>query len=154
MKPDLPPHSFIGNFLMNIDQKNRVVIPPLFRDILNTHYADDNNTVIITISMEKTIAVYPMSSFDKFIEKLMEKPQLKSKVRGLTNAVSMSSTPQKIDRAGKIALNNFLMTKAGLKKEVYVVGCVDHFEIWAKERFEEYIDTYIQMITALGDTIE
>lgn len=154
MKPDSPPKYFIGNFPMTIDQKNRVVVPPLFRDIINIHYADDNNTVIVTISMERTIAVYPMSSFNRFMEKLLSKPQLKSKVRTLTNAVSMISLPQKIDKAGKIALNNFFITNAELPKEVYVVGCGDHFEIWPKEKFEQHIQNQIPMMPALGDMIE
>ncbi len=154
MKPGAPPNNFIDHFPLKVDSKNRVVVPPMFRDILKEHYKEDNNTMIVTISMEKNIAVFPQSSFDSYVKKLKEKSQFKSNVRNLTNAISMSSSLEKLDSAGKITIKGFLKEQANIDKEVYVVGCVDHFEIWQKEKFEEYISTYIQQLSALGDTLD
>ena len=145
---------FLGNFPLKVDGKNRVVVPPLFREILNQHYTDDNNNVVMTISMEKTIAVYPTSSFDSYSDKLMQRPQFKSNVRALTNTVTMSSSIEKLDSAGKIALKDFIKRVTGIDKDVYVVGCGDHFEIWPKERFEDYINKHIQQLSELGDKMD
>ncbi len=154
MKPQSTPDNFIGHFSLNVDSKNRVIVPPLFRDILATHYEQDDNTVVVTISMEKTIAIYPRSSYNKIMETLMKKSQFNSKVRALTNAISMCASEQRIDSAGKVALSSFLISTAGIKKEVFVVGCTDHFEVWPPDKFEEYIDSNIQILPELGDTIE
>jgi MraZ protein len=154
VKPNSTPKQFVGNAKLNIDTKNRVVVPPLFRDILKEHYPEDDNTVMVTISMENTVAIYPESSFNNFMEQLMERSQLKSNVRTITTSVAMFSSPEKLDSAGKIAIPPLLKSQAQLGKEVYVVGCVDHFEIWPKERFQKYIEDHVQRLSKLGDELD
>jgi len=58
VKPKSTPKFFVGNYLMSVDSKNRIVLPPIFRDILKVHYKDDNNSVVASLSIEGNINVH------------------------------------------------------------------------------------------------
>lgn len=153
MKPALPPPYFIGNYLLSVDAKNRIIIPPLFRDILNTYYKDDNNTVILSISIEMNINVHPLSSYKAFVESMKQLPELKTDVRILTSVFAMFSFAQEVDGAGRIAIEPLLLKKAEIGKEAYIVGVWSHFQIWRKEKFEVISDDYLRQMYGLGDKI-
>ncbi|MCX7766077.1 MAG: hypothetical protein N2246_05160 [Candidatus Sumerlaeia bacterium] len=153
MKPLHTPPYFIGHFLMSIDAKNRIILPPIFRDILKTHYKNDNNTVVESLSVEGIINVYPLSSYIKMVEKMQSLPEFLSNVNQLSMTFSATGFYQQVDTAGRIAIRSSLLEKANIKDEAYIVGRWHYFQIWPKDKFETAIDTYIPQLQIISDKI-
>lgn len=82
---------------------------------------------------------YLPGSWDDFVEKLnnIGNPSLnivrfKSKVMGLAEELSC-------DHQGRVRIPQPLITAAGLKKDVMLVGMFDRFEIWDLEAFNAIV---------------
>jgi MraZ protein len=49
-------------------------------------------------------------------------------------------TGQNFDGQGRVVLPHRLRKAAGLDKEVYIMGCGDHIEIWDQETYDKWLD--------------
>ncbi len=144
---------FIGNFPLTIDNKLRVNIPAKFRDVLTREYGDEGLEVVITISLDKSIAVFPNRNYRKFLQELdsdlanssnLEKRQFKKTFTGC-------AVIETLDKQNRIRLNTFLTNYAGLDREVYIIGFNDYMEIWDRKKWDEFI---ARQIPKLAETLE
>lgn len=122
---------FIGEYRHNLDSKNRLIIPAKFRDQLPT-------SVYVTEWMNDCLAVYTEDKWLKMVEKLMKLPETSANSRAYIRHVSGKADECSIDGQGRILLPAFQIRDAGLKKGCVIVGAVDHFEIWAEDKYDNY----------------
>lgn len=116
-----------GEFIHSIDAKGRLFIPSRLRGELGEAF-------YITVSMEKCLSVYSQESWDVFTRKCDAMPYVKQrKMRPLFALAARCE----IDAQGRIVLPQNLRQFAGLERDVAVVGCNNHAEIWDLERWQE-----------------
>ena len=120
----------------SLDAKGRLMLPPEYREGLARN--NEQGSFWLTCYYGRLVAYLP-SSWDNFVEKLnnIGNPSLnivrfKFKVMGLAEELSC-------DHQGRVRIPQPLITAAGLKKDVMLVGMFDRFEIWDLEAFNAIV---------------
>ena len=122
---------FMGQFLHNIDEKGRIIIPSKLRDQLS-------NAVVVTRGFDKCIALYSTEGWEKFQTSLLALPSNSQDARKHVRLIVGSASALEFDKQGRINLPSNLLAHAGAIKECVIVGVLDHVEIWSKEVWESY----------------
>lgn len=124
-----------GTFERNLDAKGRLSLPAAVRSELSEH--------VYVLPAPDVDALYVFSSdeFEKWVLGLFEKrggfnPRKRAD-QALMRKVTSKATPMDIDSASRIGLSEALREKAGLEREVTVVGNWDHLEIWDRAKWAE-----------------
>ena len=111
-----------GEYQHSIDTKGRLFIPANLREELG-------DTIYVTISIERALAVYSEDAWREKEEKFNALPSAQARrIRPLfVNAAKCT-----LDGQGRILVPQKLRTFANLKKDVMVLGVSNHAEIWDK----------------------
>ena len=125
---------FMGQYLHNLDDKGRIIIPTKIREQLTP-------TVVVTIGFDKCIALYSMEGWEKFQNSLLTLPANSQDARKHVRLIVGSASTLEFDKQGRINLPSNLIAHAGASKECVVVGVLDHVEIWSKEMWQAYEDS-------------
>ncbi len=123
---------FMGEFNHNIDAKGRIIIPAKYRDQLNV-------SVIVTRGLDGCLTVYTNEQWQIRYEELLKLPQTKKETRMYVAMVLAKAAECEIDTQGRINLPARLIAEVGIEKECVVTGLGNHFQIWAKNRWNEYM---------------
>ena len=112
-----------GTYEHNIDAKGRLFIPAKLREELGV-------TFYLAMGVDAGLAIYPLSTWDRFTEKFASLPMSQSKsMRTLfANAVKCD-----LDSQGRIVIPQKLRKYAGLEKEAVIIGVHDRAEIWSAD---------------------
>ncbi len=114
-----------GEYEHTMDAKGRLFIPARLRDELGSVF-------FVTVSMEPCLSVYSGASWASFTEKCDAMPYVKQRKMRPLFALAARCEP---DAQGRILLPQNLRDFAGLDKDVAVVGCNNHAEIWDLQRW-------------------
>jgi MraZ protein len=123
---------FMGEFLHNIDAKGRLIIPAKYRDQLNS-------TVIVTRGLDGCLTVYTDEQWLIRYQELLKLPQTKKETRMYVHMVMSKAAECEIDTQGRINLPSRLISEIGITKECVITGLGNHFQIWSKNRWDEYM---------------
>lgn len=135
---------FAGNYQHNIDEKGRMIIPSKFREGLGDAF-------YITIGDNGCLFVYPLSEWQKVEEKLSATGGNSQKIKRIFFA---NACECEADKQGRTLIPSKLRDFAGIKKDVVVVGVSNKVEIWAGERWAEYIGTEEETLKEISEQIE
>jgi len=122
---------FMGQYLHNLDEKGRIIIPTKIREQLTS-------SVVVTIGFDKCISLYSMEGWEKFQTSLLALPSNSQDARKHVRLIVGSASALEFDKQGRINLPSNLLAHAGAIKECVVVGVLDHVEIWSKEMWDSY----------------
>ena len=135
-----------GEYLHALDNKGRIFIPAKLRDELG-------QTVYITLSMDRCLSVYSTESWNALTEKVNALPYVRQRKMRPLFAYAVRCD---LDAQGRVLLPQNLRDWAGLVKNVTVVGCNNHAELWDNDRwravFEE--ETAPENIAAVLEELE
>lgn len=122
-----------GRYEMNIDAKGRLFFPAKQREKI------EGNLLHVTKGFEDhCLLVFTESQWDAFIEKIGTLPSMKA--RDAEIYFIGNSKDVEMDEQGRIKVPGKLREKAGLEKEVTLVGLRSWMELWDTERWEERND--------------
>jgi len=130
--------AFRGSYTHAIDHKGRVSIPARFRRQLS---GEADETFVIVRGLETCIALYPADEFRRLDERLRARSFSDETNRRYQRTMLYESRDETLDAQGRVALPPRLIEHAQLKKDVLVVGLLDHLELWNPERFETYLQS-------------
>ena len=137
---------FMGQYLHNLDEKGRIIIPTKIREQLTP-------TVVVTIGFDKCIALYSMEGWEKFQNSLLTLPANSQDARKHVRLIVGSASTLEFDKQGRINLPSNLLNHAGASKECVVVGVLDHVEIWSKEIWEQYQNTAMDDMEEIAEKL-
>lgn len=126
---------FKGSFKHSIDQKGRLNIPAKFRRAPETA-----ESYIITRGLNACLYIFPVDEWEKVENKLRSLAQTNPDALYYLRATLANAGDVQVDRQGRITLPPHLIKLAGLGKEVLINGALDRMEIWAPDKFEEYLE--------------
>ena len=116
-----------GEYQHSLDSKGRLFMPAKLRDELG-------DVFYLTISMDRCLCAYSGESWAVLSERVNAMPYVKQrKMRPLFAFAARCE----VDSAGRILLPQNLREYAGLKKDVTVVGCNNHAELWDSETWQQ-----------------
>ena len=148
--------TFRGTFEHALDAKHRLTIPARFRGALS-------GGVVLAASQEvelgapRCVAIWTPDAYDQFANSTLAglNPSL-PKARELKRFLFNASADAELDAANRVMIPTFLMSYAGLNKEVVVTGSGECLEVWDRTRysqnFEEVLTRIPEIAASLGDT--
>ena len=119
-----------GRFVYNMDEKNRLVIPPKFREVLNN--------ATMTIGLDQCIAIYPENEWIAFCDRLINMDSSQEEARQNIRMFIGSAEEVEIDKQNRIKIPQALQMDVGIERECMIVGVMNHIEIWPLKAWQEY----------------
>lgn len=109
-----------GEYQHSLDSKGRVFIPAKLRDELGEVF-------YITLSMERCLCAYSAESWQEFSSKVNAMPYVRQrKMRPLFAHAAKCE----LDSQGRALIPQNLREYANLTKNITVLGCNNHAELW------------------------
>jgi MraZ protein len=124
---------FRGQYDHTIDDKGRLSIPAKLREALGK-----DRTIVLT-SFEGFITVFPMKAWRTMEARIQSNPTFKRERRDFLRLVYSSAEDVEIDPQGRILISQNLRQRAGISRDVVILGLLDQIEIWDKARWEEKV---------------
>lgn len=120
-------NTFIGEYSYTVDTKGRINIPSKFRSSLSK---ENKNSLVITRGMDKCVWIYPLVIWKSIEDELRKLSSLSSVNRSFIRNTVRHASISKIDKQGRIALNQNIMTFSNITKNALIIGMVNKIEIW------------------------
>ena len=135
-----------GEYMHTLDAKGRLAVPSRLRDELG-------GVFYVTLSMDRCLSAYSAESWQRFSDKVDAMPFVKQ--RRMALRVRLAARGEGEER-GRILLPQNLRDYAGLTKDVTIVGCNNHAELWDSARWNEIHDAEMtpENIAAVMEELE
>jgi len=126
---------FRGSSTHNLDDKGRIMIPARFREVIS---ASGDESIMVT-RMDGALFAYALPEWSKIEARLMSVAETSESMRRFRRAFIGGAFDCTLDKQNRILIPPVLRDYAELrpKKEVMLVGQLNHFEIWSSERYEK-----------------
>lgn len=131
---------FLGTYNHSIDSKGRLIVPAKFR-------ADLGKDFFITRGLNGCLNVYPMEAWKEVTAQLKTIPMTDVEGRKFMKFLIAGASGGEIDSQGRISLTAKQKDHAGITKDVAIVGNIDYFEIWDNEKWEEFDNENVAMVS-------
>ena len=135
-----------GEYQHSLDSKGRLFMPAKLRDELGEVF-------FITISMDRCLCAYSGESWKNLTERVDAMPFVKQrKMRPLFAHAARCE----LDAQGRVLIPQNLRDYAGFTKNVTVVGCNNHAELWDSETWRAVFEqeTTPENIAAVMEELE
>jgi len=123
---------FRGSSFHTIDEKGRIIIPARFRDVLKVGGGDG----VMISRMDHSLFAYAYDEWSKIEKRVMAMAEKSESMRRFRRVFIGGAFDCSCDKQGRILIPPSLRQYAGLEKEIVMVGVLDHFEIWSRDRWE------------------
>ena len=120
---------FRGQYEHAIDDKGRLSIPAKLREALK------QEKKLVLTSSDGYITAYPLKTWRGLEARIRANPTFKRDRRDFLRVVYSSAEDVEIDPQGRILLSQGLRQRAGITREVVIIGVMDEVEIWDKSRW-------------------
>ena len=115
-----------GEYQHSLDNKGRLFIPAKLREELGEVF-------YMTISMDRCLCVYSAESWQSFSDKVSAMPYIKQR---RMRPLFAHAARCELDSQGRTIVPQNLRQYANLTKNVTVVGCNNHAELWDSEAWQ------------------
>ena len=115
-----------GEFQHSLDNKSRLFIPAKLREELGEVF-------YMTLSMDRCLCVYSAENWQVFSDKVGAMPYVQQR---RMRPLFAHAARCELDSQGRTIIPQNLRTYAGLTKNVTVVGCNNHAELWDSEAWK------------------
>jgi len=140
---------FLGEYNHSCDAKNRLRIPPKFRKEFN------GNPMILIKGNSDCLFIIPKTQFDNVFERICSVPMFDNKFQQPIRILMSSAVEIEEDGQGRFLLPANLKDFASIKKDVTFVGVGNRIELWADEKWREYVNAanlnFDDIISTLGE---
>ncbi len=125
---------FSGNYNYSLDEKNRLVIPVRFREILNAEGVDK----LYIVKADSHLYVFPFSVFLELYENLKSWDFTKETNQNYVRLLFSDAFDVTPDKQGRVGLRKEMCEEVGIDREVTIIGVLNRMEIWAPDRWKEF----------------
>lgn len=123
---------FFGNFPHTLDDKGRLIMPSKFRKDLGTNF-------FVTRGFNKgCLTVYTEEKWYDLWQSLKNSGLNSAQIDQISRYLSANAINLDLDKQGRFLVSKDLREKAGIEKDVIILGVSDKIEIWARETWLQY----------------
>ena len=122
----------IGKYAAKLDDKNRLIVPAKLREELGGDF-------YVTLGVNcghRCLTIYTASDWQTLSDNYNTLPI--SQKGAATSLIFMNAVECEPDKQFRFGLSQFLLTYAGIGKEVMIVGRAGQAEIWDMNEFEAF----------------
>ncbi len=124
---------FAGSFECRMDRQGRVAVPPAFRRKIE----DEGESFVLTF-FDDAIAGYPRGTWLSLEKQVLSLPAFSKKARSLSRVLASRAHESRLDSQGRILVPPALRRLAGLDRDVVIIGAMDRFEIWPRNKWSAF----------------
>ncbi len=124
---------FIGRYYHRLESKGRLSLPKAFRH--------QQPNWVLTRGFEGCLFLLPFKEFEKNLSLIAAQTFTNKNQRELTRLLTNDAKEVKPDSLGRISVPDYLITQAGLDKQVVIVGSFQYIEIWDQVKYHQHLDT-------------
>ena len=136
----------MGEYHHNLDEKLRLIIPSKLRMELGEE-------VVITRGLENCLFIYSKNEWAGVVSKLKTLPFTKKDARNFNRMFLSGAIFSSFDKQGRIKLSVPLKQYAFLEKECVVIGVNDRLEVWAKEKWDTFLEESKEEYSTIADNL-
>lgn len=118
-----------GEYQHTLDTKGRLFIPAKLREELGEH-------AVITRGLDGCLYLYSQEEWSKLEQTIRQLPMTKSRM--MQRYLLASAADVDVDKQGRIVVPPVLRERAGLQKNVTIIGVLSHAEIWDTDLWNAY----------------
>ena len=130
---------FLGEYEATLDSKGRFLLPAGIKKQLPVGV---DPVFVVNRGFEKCLTVYPIQSWTPIYENISALNDFDPKVREFRRYFLNGAIQLELDSAGRILLPKNLLEHAGLEKDIVLVSAVTKLEIWDKNKYQQFFDTF------------
>jgi len=120
----------LGEHDHSLDEKNRLTLPAKLRGPFE-------DGVVVTFGLDGCLEAYPRATWDEVAGRIKSLDPLSADSRLLRRHVFAGASQGDLDRQGRLVVPGRLVERAGIAREVTVIGVHDHLEIWDRTAWRE-----------------
>lgn len=130
--------AFSGKHYYTVDEKGRLMIPSLFREIISSNYSP--RLYITNAAFDRCLHIYPYEEWSRLEEKVRALPKMLEEVRFFMRRVVASAQECQLDKQGRILIPAVHREDAGINGDVVIVGQIDKIELWNRKEWDAAVD--------------
>ena len=115
-----------------IDSKGRLIIPARFKELIN----DGEQSGVMVSKMDRCLVAYPFGEWEKIEVRILDMAERSDAMRRFRRVFIGGAFECICDKQDRILIPPSLREYAELKREISLVGVLDHFEIWARDQWD------------------
>lgn len=142
--------SFKGSYDYSVDNKGRINIPSRLRKYISP---EANDTFVITRGYEQCLYVYPLDEWNKVEENIRQLSSTNPKHRFFMRTLLERATESQLDGQFRITIPRELLQFASIENEVFIIGVLEHIEIWNPGTYSEYQKTQAESYESVAQTV-
>jgi MraZ protein len=131
--------SFLGEYEATLDSKGRFLLPAGVKRQLPE---GENMRFVINRGFEKCLSLYPLQSWQPLYDQISTLNDFDPKVREFRRYFLNGAIEIEPDGAGRILVPQNLKDYAGLGKDIVLASAVNKIEIWDKEKYQKFFESY------------
>ena len=142
-----------GNASARIDDKGRLKVPTIFRGLVHEQAGPD---IYVTSQTGDCVRVYPMQTWLQIEQKVLAMPPNHPSRLKFLDRTNFFGSKGELDGQGRFLISPLLRDRAAIVGEVYVLGRINHLEVWnvdrldAKLQREQWTDADGLMLSEFG----
>ena len=126
---------FSGSSYLNVNAGGRIAIPTRYRDeIVSDEYK--GKMVLTAHHKDKCLVLYPEAKYDD-VKQQLKSMKNKAQASILKTFIIGHAEHTEMDGQGRIMIPAPLRKRAGIEKEVVLVGSDEIFQIWDERNWDE-----------------
>jgi len=130
---------FYGEYQHSIDRKGRLILPANFREAAKANFIEK---FFITRGLDKCLFMFSEDEWKAQEQKFRTMPFTKQEVRKFNRMYFSGAGEVITDKQGRILIPQYLKEFANIKRDVVIIGVSNRIEIWSKDIWNEFYNTY------------
>jgi MraZ protein len=124
---------FRGRHQYTLDEKGRLVLPPAFREEIRSKGGE----IFMITQKGDTLLGFTFNEWSQLEERILELSKKSDIMRRFRRSFIGNAQECTFDKQGRVLIPPTLRESAHLEKEIVLVGDLDHFEIWSKDKWNQ-----------------
>jgi len=126
---------FRGRYEHTIDPKGRLALPARFRKVFECHLSSGD--IYLTTYDNESLVIYPLDVWRQIEEAWSPFTPYDEDIEDTLFFTSYNGLESNVDSAGRFLIPKLFREETGLTGEVTIIGKINHFEVWDRERARE-----------------
>jgi MraZ protein len=141
---------FYGEYEHTIDRKGRLILPSRFREVAKANFVEK---FFITRGLDKCLFMFVEEEWRAQEQKFKSISFTKQQARTFNRLYFSGAQEIMPDKQGRILIPTYLKNFAQIKRDVVIVGVSNRIEIWAKDIWFEFYNTWRQSFEEISEKI-
>ena len=124
---------FRGSGPITLDAKGRMAIPAKYRERLRDC---SGGRLVVTVSEDPCLLIYPLPEWEKVEARVEALPSMDPRLAMFKRLLLGRAEDLDMDAQGRVLIPTKLRESAHLDRQVTLVGVVNKFELWARDRWD------------------